>query len=113
MLFYFTLFLAFLYFKIARVNKKEERQTSRMLTQNFVVAISTTALLVYGISHIEWYLLILSSFIFFISAALMITAIQLGIFVDGKPTIKLSKVYFHLPFLTTLIAGLTLVLWIF
>jgi hypothetical protein len=38
----------------------------------------------------------------------MVTAVQLGIFVDGKPVLGISKVYKFMPLLTLLIALITL-----
>lgn len=111
MLFYPASFLFFLYFKIARVYKKEEKSNKWMLLQNIVVGMSALSLLLYGFVSIKWYLLLLTSFVFFIMAALVITAIQLGVFIDGKPQFGLSKVYKFLPALTLVIALLSAIIW--
>jgi len=111
MLFYPASFLFFLYFKIARVYKKEEKSNKWMLLQNIVVSLSALSLLLYGFIFIKWYLLLLTSFVFFIMAALMITAIQLGVFIDGKPQLGLSKIYKFLPALTLVIALLSAIIW--
>ena len=61
MTFYIALFLAFLYFKIARVHKKEERMSSVMLVQHLFVAAAATALVYYGVIYIDWYYFCFSS----------------------------------------------------
>ena len=103
MLFYPTLFLFFIYFKIARVHKKEEKMQKKVLFQHLVVFGSSLLLYAYGLSSFEWYYVAGSSLLFFIMAALLVTAVQLGIFVDGKPKFGISKVYKFLPLFTSLI----------
>jgi hypothetical protein len=112
MLFYLVSFLIFLYFKIARVHKRDEKSSSLITAQHFIVFLSFISTYAYGISSIEWYLLLGSSFIFFIVAALVVTSVQLGIFVDGKPLFGMSKVYKVLPLLTLSIVSLSLFLWL-
>jgi len=112
MLFYFTLFLVFLYFKIARVHKKEERVDNKTYISYFIVVISTIALYNWGINHYNFFVIVIFSFIFFILAALMVTAVQLGIFIDGKPLIGISKLYKSMPYLTGIIAIFTVLLYI-
>lgn len=112
MLFYFTLFLSFLYFKIARVHNKEEKSNLFILLQHFVAALAIAALLVYGYLHIEWYFLILSMFVFLIMASLLVTTIQLGIFIDGKPLLGLQKIYTFLPLITLSIVALSSINWV-
>jgi len=112
MLFYLALFLFFLYFKIARVFKREEKPNSLMLLQNIVVALSAVSIFLYGLIMLTWIFPIIISFIFFIMAALMVTALQLGIFVDGKPQFGMSKVYKLLPVLTFCIALLSAIIWL-
>jgi len=111
MLFYFALLLSFLYFKIARVYKKEEKSNTNMLIQNTLVLASVIALFAYGLMHETWYIVIIVSFVFFILASLMVSAVQLGIFIDGKPFIKLSHLYKALAFLGMFIAFSDLYLW--
>ena len=111
MLFYFGLLLAFLYFKIARVYKKEEKSNLNMLVQNVIVAAASAALVVYGLIHETWYLVIIVGYIFFIVASLMVSAVQLGIFIDGKPFIKLSHLYKSLAFIGMFIAFIDVYLW--
>jgi len=109
MLFYLTLFLLFLYFKIARVHYKGEKLTISILLQHFFVAISAVLMILYGVTNVSWYMFLGASLIFFIAAGLMIAAVQVGIFVDGKPFLGLSKIYRFLPILTILIVVLSIV----
>ena len=111
MIFYITLFFTFLYFKIARVHKKEEKMTPLFVIQHILVALFSVALFAYGFTNISWYLVITFSLIFFIMSALMVSAIQLGIFVDGKPILRIGQVYKIMPILTIAIATFTSILW--
>lgn len=110
MLFYLSSLLIFIYFKIARVHKKEEILKLPVLLQHILVALSAFVVYYYGFTQISWYLVLLSSLIFFILAALMITAVQLGIFVDGKPQLGISSIYKYLPVLTSLIIALSAII---
>ena len=112
MLFYITLFFAFLYFKIARVHNKEESFSKLILAQHFIVAIAISFLLKYGFNYINIYILIVSMFVCFIVAALFVTAIQLGIFVDGKPTFGKAMLYKYYPILAVLIFVQTVMIYI-
>jgi hypothetical protein len=112
MLFYPTIFLFFIYLKIARVHKKEEKLTNIVLIQHFLVILSALSSFSYGFVNLDWYMVVLSSFIFFIIAALVVTAVQLGIFIDGKPQFGISKVYSFLPLLTAIIISLSAILWV-
>jgi hypothetical protein len=112
MLFYFTLFLVFLYFKIARVHKKEERVDNKTYISYFIVAISAIGLYNWGISHYGFLFIALFSFIFFIVAALMVTAVQVGIFIDGKPLIGISMLYKSMPYLAGIIGLFTILVYI-
>jgi len=103
MLFYFTLFLVFLYFKIARVHKKEERLTNGVYFQHALVALTTLVLYRYGFEHFTLWLVLLFSFLFFIVVALMVAAVQIGIFVEGKPLFGVGLLFKLMPFLTGLI----------
>lgn len=111
MVFYLTLFFAFLYFKIARVHKKEEGRSSSGLKQHFFVGIAITSLLVYGFLYQNLYLFIPVFFLFAIMASLVVTAIQLGIFVNGKPLFGLTHIYRYLPHLRIGIFLLSAFLW--
>lgn len=111
MLFYSTLFLVFLYFKIARVYNKEEAKNKNMLIQNIIVAIAAAALFAYGFTHEVWYEVLLVSYLYFVAVALMVAAVQLGIFIDGKPFIKISHLYKSMALLGMLIAFADVYLW--
>ncbi|SFV59996.1 hypothetical protein MNB_SM-6-332 [hydrothermal vent metagenome] len=111
MLFYLALFFAFLYFKIARVYKKEEKSNLNMLIQNVIVLAAVIALFVYGFMHKPWYIVLLVSFVFFIMASLLVSTVQLGIFVDGKPILKVSHLYKMSAFLGMFIAFIDVTLW--
>ena len=111
MLFYLALFFAFLYFKIARVYKKEETPNLNMLVQNVVVSVAVAALFIYGFLHETWYVVLLVSFLFFIMASLLVSAVQLGIFIDGKPLLKVSHLYKSSAFLGMFIAFIDVTLW--
>ena len=108
MIYFTTLFILFLYFKMARVHKKEEQMTPFMLLQHIIVFGIAVVLYMYGFSSYEWYYIIGSSLFFFITAALMITAIQLGIFIDGKPLFGISMAYKLFPLLTIILSLVTL-----
>jgi len=103
MLFYITLFLLFLYFKIARVHYRNEKLTSTFIIQHTAVIFSAMSVFLYGFTHHNPYAVGIVSFLYFMIAALMITALQVGIFKDGVPLLGLSRVYKNLPYLTTLI----------
>jgi hypothetical protein len=108
MIFYLSLFLIFLYFKIARVHKKEEKFTTIIFLQHSTVAVSTLILYIYGFTHFSPLALLTFSFLFFIISALLITTIQLGIFIDGKPLLGINKVFKFMPLLTITILVSTL-----
>jgi hypothetical protein len=103
--------MIFFYFKLARVHKQGEKLTRVMYAQHILVAISAMALYMQGLEQFSWYMVVGISFIFFIVAALMVAAVQLGIFVDGKPLIGISNLYKVMPFLAGVIAILSLGFW--
>jgi hypothetical protein len=111
MIFYLSLFFSFLYFKIARVYKKEEKSNMNFWIQNIIVAVAIIALLVYGFMNETWYVVLIAGCIFFIAASLMVSAVQLGIFIDGKPFVKISHLYKTLALLGMLISFADLYLW--
>ena len=111
MLFYLALFFAFIYFKIARVYKKEEKSNLNMLVQNVIVLAAVIALFVYGFMHETWYVVLIIAYLFFIMASLLVSAVQLGVFIDGKPFIKISHLYKSLAFLGMFIAFIDVYLW--
>ena len=108
MLFYLSLFLLFLFFKIARVHKKEEKFTTITLLQHIAVALSASIIYIYGFTHFSPLALLIFSFLFFIISALIITTIQLGIFIDGKPLLGINKVFKFMPLLTITILSIAL-----
>jgi hypothetical protein len=112
MIFYPTLLLFFFYVKIARVHKKEEKPNTIVLLQHLLVLLSGFSLYFYGFTQLNWYSVVLSSIAFFIIAALIVTAIQLGIFIDGKPQFGISKLYKFFPALTFSIIALSAILWL-
>lgn len=109
---YITILLIFLYFKIARVHKKEEKLTLFWKIQHIVVFIVAIFTYIYAFKHMELYLLVLLSFLSFIVSAMIITAIQLGIFIDGKPLFGMKKVYDSTIYLTAILCCLSIILWI-
>jgi len=111
-MFYIALFLVFLYFKIARVHKKEEKFTNSVIATHTVVALSSFALLSYGFSHFSWIFVFTISFLFFIAAALMVTAVQVGIFIEGKPFIKIGTLHKSMPYLSAAILLSTIIVYI-
>ena len=111
-MFYIALFFAFLYFKIARVHKKEERQSSSDVVQHLFVGAAIVSLLAYGFMYENLYWFIPSLLVFAIMASLIVTAVQLGIFVDGKPLFGLTRMYRYLPVLRVVTALLIAALWV-
>ena len=111
MIFYSSLFLAFLYFKLARVYKKEEKTDTLFWVQNTLVALAIGIVLLYGFTHESWYVVLLVGYLFLIVSSLMVSAVQLGIFINGKPFIKVSHLYKMMPLLGMLISFASLYLW--
>ncbi len=111
MVFYVTLFLAFLYFKIARVYKKEEKSNANFWVLNSIVALAIAALIVYGFMNETWYILLIVSYLFFIAASLIVSAVQLGVFIDGKPFVKISHLFQSLAIIGMFISFADLYLW--
>ena len=112
MVYYLFLLLAFLYFKIARIYYKEESKSKAMLIQNIAVAFAIFLLLLYGFIYKTWYIVLIVGYLFFILAALMVSAVQLGIFVDGKPIVKISHLHKSLAFIGMLISFYDVILWV-
>lgn len=113
MTFYLALFLLFLYFKIARVHNKEENSSTFMRAQNLFVAVCALAVLAYGVLYIQWYLFVPSLFLFATIVSFMITAIQIGVFIEGKPIFGLTHIYKYLPYLTLALFISTFMIWFF
>lgn len=112
MVFYCALFLSFLYFKIARVHKKEERLSSVFLAQHFMTAVAIVSLLAYGFMYENLYVFVPILFVFASMVSMMITAVQVGIFVDGKPLFGLTQIYRYLSVLSIITLLLISSLWI-
>jgi hypothetical protein len=112
MLFYLLSFLLFLYFKIARVHRRDEKSSTIITVQHIVVFLSFMSTYTYGVLNIQWYFILTASLLFFIIAALIITTLQLGIFIDGKPLFGMSRVYKLLPLLTLVIISLSAIIWL-
>ena len=111
MLFYLALFFAFLYFKIARVHRKEEKTSPILLAQHWLVGLAILAILRYGGLYVSWYVFMPLLFLFATMVSLMVTAIQLGIFVDGKPLFGLTQTYKYFPFLGLIVIVFSVLLW--
>ncbi len=106
MLFYLTLFLGVFYFKIFRVRRIQEKKVLSARTEAFFANSALLSLVVYGFMTQAWYLVALAAILMNIMVSLMIAAVQLGIFVDGKPLLKLSHAYKAMPFLAlSVVAG--------
>ncbi|HFQ62633.1 MAG TPA: hypothetical protein ENK39_10100 [Epsilonproteobacteria bacterium] len=112
MLTYIIIQLIFIYFKIARVHKKEEKLNLFWKMQHILVFIVALLTFAYAINHMGLYMLVLVSLFSFIIAGMLITAVQLGIFVDGKPLLGMHIVYKNTIYLVALIYFLCALLWI-
>ena len=107
---FIVIFLIFLYFKIARVYNKQESKSNKIFIQHAIVALSAFLVFSYAFSHFAWYTILIISLISFIVAGLAITAVQIGIFIDGKPLFGLSFIFKYIYILTALIAICTAIL---
>ncbi len=103
MLFYLTLFLAFLHLKIFRVRVKEEKMGAVITGEGIINVLALVSLLVFGFMNLSWYFVLIASIVFFIVAALMVVAVKLGIFVDGKPVLVMSMIYKITPLLAMVV----------
>jgi len=102
-MFYITLFFSFLYFKIYRVRMQQEKVKPLVKVVGLFTNILSIILIIIGLFTQPWYGVLLASMLFFIMAALMIAAVQLGVFVDGKPVLVLGHIYKLTPVITLLI----------
>ena len=112
MMLYTTIQLLFIYFKIARIHKKEEECTAFWKVQHSIVAFVTLLIFIYAFSHWAWYEVLVVSFLSFVFAGMLIAAVQLGIFVDGKPLFGMKHVYKNSIYLTLVLCALCILLWI-
>lgn len=110
MLTFIALLLVFLYFKIARVHNKQESKSKYIYIQHAIVAVSTLFVYQYAFTHFAWYSVLIISLISFIVAGLAITAILVGIFIDGKPLFGISTIFKYIYILTALIVVITFIL---
>jgi hypothetical protein len=105
MLFYLTLCLGVLYFAIFRVRRKQEKRTAAARAEAFFANGALLTIVVYGFMTQAWYLVVIAAVLINIMASLILAAIQLGIFVDGKPLIGLSQLYKVMPILALSVAA--------
>jgi len=112
MMIYIMILLIFIYFKIARIHYKEEKLTLLWKIQHIIVASIAILTYIYAFTHISWYIVVVVSFVSFLASAMLITAVQLGIFVDGKPLFGMDKVYKNTIFITLFLICLSAVLYI-
>lgn len=103
MLFYLTLFLGLLYFKIFRVRRKHEKTAAGTKLEAFFANTALAAIVLFGFVSEPWYLLLIAATGMNIMASLMVTAVQLGIFIDGKPLLGLSQLYKTTPLLAMVV----------
>jgi len=95
--YFVMLYLLFFYFKLARVNKKEEVLTPLVGICHVGAFIAAVLLYRYGFTHYSATVVGVASLLFFIMAALNVTAVQLGIFKDGKPLLGITRLYQFMP----------------
>ena len=100
---FIILLFIFLYFKIARVYSKQESKSNIIYIQHGVVALCAFLVFSYAFSNFSWYVVLFMSLVSFIVAGLAITAVQIGIFVDGKPLFGVSSIFKYIYILTVLI----------
>lgn len=103
MLFYTTLFLSLLYFKIFRVRRKQETVGFATRMEGFVTNSVIIALVLFGFLTESWYSMLIVLVLLNIMASLMVTAVQLGIFIDGKPILGISRVFALTPVLSLIV----------
>jgi hypothetical protein len=103
MLFYLTLFLGLLYFKIFRVRRKHEKTAAGTKLEAFFANTALAVIILFGFVSEPWYLLLIAVLGMNIMASLMVTAVQLGIFIDGKPLLGLSQLYKATPLLALVV----------
>ena len=109
---YVMIFLTFIYFKIARVHKKEEECTTFWKVQHSIVALVALLTFIYAFSHWVWYEVLVVSFLSFVLAGMLIAAVQLGIFVDGKPLLGMKHVYKNSIYLTLVLCCLCAIVYL-
>jgi len=107
MMFYLTMFLGFFYLKVFRVRRLHEGPSIPTYTAGFFAISSLLVLIVFGLINMTWYIVLIFAFAFFIISALMISAVQLGMFKDGKPILVMAQIYNLMLPLSIIIVALT------
>ena len=105
MLLYLVLFIGLLYFKLFRVRRQQERLTLLNRVEGTVTLLFLFVLIIFGFITEPWYIMLLGIIISAVIVSLIITTVQLGIFIDGKPLFKLSALYRFMPVLALLNIG--------
>ncbi len=103
MLVYPMLFVSLLYFKIFRVRRKQEKTDFKAKAEALFSNSAILALIAFGFMTQSWYSMLIAIVLMNIMASLMITAVQLGIFIDGKPIFGISKIYTLTPLLALVV----------
>jgi len=104
--------LLFVYFKIARIHIKEEACTSLWKIQHGIVAFVAVVIYFYAFNHWAWYVVLLISLLSFVFAGMLIAAVQLGIFVDGKPLFGMKDVYKNSSYFVLILCALSAIVWV-
>lgn len=112
MMLYITIQLLLIYFKIARIHKKEEECTRLWKIQHGIVALVAVLSYFYAFNHWAWYVVLLLSFLSFVIAGMLIAAVQLGIFVDGKPLFGMKDVYKNSIYLVLILCIFSAIVWV-
>ena len=102
MLLYLTLFIGLLYFKLFRVRRQQEQLSLWNMLEGTVTLLLLFGVIVFGFMTENWYSMLAGIVISAVIVSLMITTVQLGIFIDGKPLFKLSALYRLMPLLALL-----------
>lgn len=102
MLLYPTLFFGLLYFKIFRVRRQQEKIPFWRNAKGVLTLVATLTLIIFGFLTQSWYAILIAIVLSAVMASLMITTVQLGIFIDGNPLFKISAVYRWMPLLALL-----------
>lgn len=102
MLLYLTLFIGLLYFKLFRVRRQQEQLSLWNMLEGTVTLLLLFGVIVFGFMIENWYSMLAGVVVSAVIVSLMITTVQLGIFIDGKPLFKLSALYRLMPLLALL-----------
>jgi len=104
-LLYATLFLALFYFKVFRVRRKQEQRSFLTQVEDAVSNSALFALVIFGFLSEPWYMMLFALVIMSVIASLIVTAVQLGFFIDGKPVFGISKLYALMPLLSVMVTA--------